>query len=208
MLTTARHTRPLVIGLTGGIGSGKTTVADGFATLDVPLIDADLIARELVEPGQRALDEIRALFGEACMTSEGLLDRAHIRQRIFADKALRRQLEAILHPKIHQRIKSLIAKVQAPYCIVIIPLLLETGEEELVDRILVVDAPEKEQIKRVAARDKPSHNAINRIMRTQADREARLAAADDIIVNDSDLETLAGHIQSLHRRYLEIANDN
>ena len=208
MLATTAHTRPLVIGLTGGIGSGKTTVADGFATLGAPLIDADLIARELVEPGQTALDEIRALFGEQCLTPEGLLDRAYIRERIFADEALRKQLEAILHPKIYNRIKELIDETRAAYCIVVIPLLLETGHQALVDRILVVTAPEDQQIKRVAARDKLSHNAINEIMHTQADRETLLAAADDIIINSSDLETLAGQIQSLHRRYLELSNDN
>jgi dephospho-CoA kinase len=202
-LTAARHT--LVIGLTGGIGSGKTTVANGFEKLGAPLIDADLIARELVEPGQTALEEIRAVFGAACLTKEGRLDRAHIRQRIFANDSLRQRLEAILHPKIRNRIKDLIAEVQAAYCIVVIPLLLETGQNDLVDRILVVDAPEKEQIKRVAARDKLSHNAIIKIMHTQADRETRLAAADDIIVNNSDLETLTCHIRSLHRRYLELS---
>jgi len=202
-LTAARHT--LVIGLTGGIGSGKTTVANGFEKLGVPLIDADLIARELVEPGQAALEEVRAVFGAACLTKEGRLDRAHIRQRIFADDSLRQRLEAILHPEIRKRIKALIAEVQAAYCIVVIPLLLETGQNDLVDRILVVDAPEKEQVKRVAARDKLSHNAIIKIMHTQADRETRLAAADDIIVNNSDLETLTSHIRSLHRRYLELS---
>ena len=202
-MTAARHT--LVIGLTGGIGSGKTTVANGFEKLGVPLIDADLIARELVEPGQTALEEIRAIFGAECLTKEGRLDRAHIRQRIFADDSLRQRLEAILHPEIRKRIKALIAEVQAAYCIVVIPLLLETGQNDLVDRILVVDAPEKEQIKRVAARDKLSHNAIIKIMHTQADRKTRLAAADDIIVNNSDLETLTSHIRSLHHRYLELS---
>jgi dephospho-CoA kinase len=202
-LTAARHT--LVIGLTGGIGSGKTTVANGFEKLGVPLIDADLIARELVEPGQAALEEIRAVFGAECLTKEGRLDRALIRERIFADDSLRQRLEAILHPVIRKRIKDLIAEVRAAYCIVVIPLLLETGQNDLVDRILVVDTPEKEQIKRVAARDKLSHNAIIKIMHTQADRKTRLAAADDIIVNNSDLETLTSHIRSLHRRYLELS---
>jgi dephospho-CoA kinase len=202
-LTAARHT--LVIGLTGGIGSGKTTVAHGFEKLGVPLIDADLIARELVEPGQPAFAEVRAVFGAECLTKEGRLDRALIRQRIFADNSLRQRLEAILHPEIRNRIKVLIAEVQATYCIVVIPLLLETGQNDLVDRILVVDAPEKEQIKRVAARDKLSHNAIIKTMHTQADRETRLAAADDIIENNSDLETLMSHIRSLHHRYLELS---
>ena len=202
-MTAARHT--LVIGLTGGIGSGKTTVAHGFEKLGVPLIDADLIARELVEPGQPAFEEVRAVFGAECLTKEGRLDRALIRQRIFADNSLRQRLEAILHPEIRNRIKALIAEVQAAYCIVVIPLLLETGQNDLVDRILVVDAPEKEQIKRVAARDKLSHNAIIKTMHTQADRETRLAAADDIIENNSDLETLMSHIRSLHHRYLELS---
>ena len=208
MLTAASHTQPLVVGLTGGIGSGKTTVANGFGKLGVPLIDADLIARELVEPGQAALEEIRAIFGPGCLTAEGRLDRAHIQQKIFADETLRLRLEAILHPEIRKRIKALIADVRTPYCIVVIPLLLETGQKDLVDRILVIDAPEEEQIKRVAARDKLSDNAIIRIMHTQADRETRLASADDIIVNNSDLKALTSKVQSLHHRYLELSNDN
>jgi dephospho-CoA kinase len=208
MLTAASHTQPLVVGLTGGIGSGKTTVANGFGKLGVPLIDADLIARELVEPGQAALEKICAVFGPGYLTADGRLDRAGIQQKIFADKALRLQLEDILHPEIRKRIKTLIAGVQTAYCIVVIPLLLETGQHDLVDRILVVDSPEEEQIKRVAARDKLSDNAIIRIMNTQADRKTRLASADDLIVNNSDLKTLASQIQSLHHRYLELSNDN
>ena len=200
--------RTLVSGLTGGIGSGKTTVANGFAKLGVPLIDADLIARELVEPGQAALEKIRGVFGPGCITAKGRLDRAHIQQRIFNDKTLRLRLEAILHPEIRKRIKALIANIRAAYCIVVIPLLLETGQSDLVDRILVIDAAEEEQIKRVAARDKLSHNAIIRIMHTQTDRETRLASADDIIVNNSDLQTLTSQIQSLHHRYLDLSNDN
>ena len=208
MQTSTQQSRPLVIGLTGGIGSGKTTVADGFAALGVPVIDADLIARELVEPGQAALDQIRTLFGAECLSADGRLDRALVRRRIFADESLRHRLEAILHPEIRNRINDLIAEVRTAYCIVVIPLLLETGQDDLIDRILVVDAAEKEQIKRVAARDKLSHNAVITIMGTQADRETRLAAADDIIANNSDLETLMSQIRSLHRRYLEISNDN
>jgi dephospho-CoA kinase len=200
--------RTLVIGLTGGIGSGKTTIADGFAELGVPLIDADVIARELVEPGEAALEEIRSVFGPECITPEGRLDRNHVRQRIFSDDTLRKRLETILHPHISNKINELIAEIQTPYCVVVIPLLLETGQQGLVDRILVVDAPEEKQIKRVAARDKLSDNAVIRIMRTQADRETRLAAADDIIVNNSDLESLTSQIQTLHRHYLKLSNDN
>jgi len=201
-----KHT--LVVGLTGGIGSGKTTVAEGFSALGVPVIDADQLARELVEPGQPALAEITAVFGKSSLTEDGHLDRACIRQRIYSDAELKLQLEAILHPKIRQRIRTLIADIQAPYCVVAIPLLLETGQTDLVHRILVVDSPEKEQRQRVAARDGLSDNTIMAIMQSQADRSTRLAAADDVIVNDSDLAALGLRIQELHQHYLEIAYDN
>jgi len=198
----------LVVGMTGGIGSGKTTVANGFSALGVPIIDSDQLARELVEPGQPALDEIIAVFGKASITRDGQLNRAYIRQQIYADAVLKSRLEAILHPKIRQRIRSLLADIREPYCIVVIPLLLETGQTDLVDRILVVDAPEKEQLARVAARDSLSDNTIMAIMQTQADRNTRLQAADDILVNDSDLESLTERILELHLHYMEISHDH
>jgi len=199
--------RPLVIGLTGGIGSGKSTVAEGFAALGVPVIDADQLAHELVEPGQPALDEIIATFGAECISEDGRLDRAWMRGRIYADAAVKQQLEAILHPRIRQRIKTLLAGIRTPYCIVVIPLLLETGQTDLVDRILVVDTPEKEQLKRVAARDRLTHNAIMAIMAAQTDRSTRLNSADDVISNDSDLGSLSGRIQELHQLYMELSHD-
>jgi dephospho-CoA kinase len=201
-----KHT--LVVGLTGGIGSGKTTVAEGFSALGVPVIDADQLAHALVEPGQPALDEIIAVFGNACIAPDGQLKRDHIRQRIYSDNSLKSRLEAILHPKIRQRIKTLLAKIKTPYCIVAIPLLLETQQTDLVDRILVIDAPEKEQLERVAARDGLSDNTIMAIMQSQTDRNTRLAAADDIIMNDSDLESLTDRILELHTHYMEIAYDH
>lgn len=199
---------PLVVGLTGGIGSGKSTVAEGFAALGIPVIDADQLARELVAPGQPALEEIIAAFGTDCIGTEGTLDRAWMRSQIYADAARKRQLEAILHPRILQRIKTLLAGVRAPYCIVVIPLLLETGQTDLVDRILVVDTSEKEQLKRVAARDRLTHNAIMAIMATQTDRCTRLDSADDVIINDSDLDSLTAHIQKLHQFYMELSHDH
>lgn len=199
---------PLVVGLTGGIGSGKSTVAEGFAALGIPVIDADQLARELVEPGQPALEEIIASFGVNCVSEDGRLDRDYMRHQIYADTARKRQLEAILHPRIRQRIKTLLAGISAPYCIVVIPLLLETGQTDLVDRILVVDSPEKEQLKRVAARDGLTHNAVMAIMATQSDRSTRLNAADDVIINDTDLDSLTGRIQELHQLYMELSHDH
>jgi dephospho-CoA kinase len=198
----------LVIGLTGGIGSGKSAAAAGFIRLGVPVIDADQLARELVKPGQPALGEIAAVFGRACIMDDGRLDRDCIREQVFSNAADRQRLEAILHPKIRLRIKTLLAEITAPYCIVVIPLLLETGQTDLVDRILVVDAPEKEQLIRVAGRDGLAHNAIMAIMDSQADRSTRLAAADDIIVNDRDLESLAQRIRELHSFYMELSHDH
>ena len=198
----------LVVGLTGGIGSGKTTVADAFNALGVPVIDTDQLARELVEPGQPALDEIIAVFGKDCITPDGQLKRAYIRQQIYSDAALKSQLEDILHPKIRQRIKTLLANLRETYCIVVIPLLLETHQTDLVDRILVVDTSEKEQLTRVAARDSLSDNTIMAIMQSQADRNTRLQAADDIIVNDRDLKSLTERILELHTYYMEIAYDH
>ena len=198
----------LVVGLTGGIGSGKTTVANGFSTLGVPVIDTDQLARELVEPGQPALDEIIAVFGKDCITPDGQLKRARIRQQIYSNAGLKLQLEDILHPKIRQRIKTLLADLRETYCIVVIPLLLETHQTDLVDRILVVDTSEKEQLTRVAARDSLSDNTIMAIMQSQADRNTRLQAADDIIVNDRDLESLTERILELHTSYMEIAYDH
>ena len=203
-----RDKQTLVVGLTGGIGSGKTTVANGFSALGVPVIDTDVLARELVEPGQPALDEIISTFGTEVTTADGRLDRNYMRQLIFTDPARKTQLEAILHPKIRQRIRTLLADIRSAYCIVVIPLLFETRQTDLVDRILVVDSPEKEQLTRVAARDSLSDNAIMAIINSQANRNTRLTAADDIIVNDRGMSELTGHIQKLHRYYMDITHDH
>jgi dephospho-CoA kinase len=200
--------RTFVVGLTGGVGSGKSTVADAFSALGVPVIDADQLARELVAPGQAALDEIVAAFGANSIMADGQLDRDAMRQRIYADPAQKSRLESILHPRIRQRIRTLLAGINAPYTVVVIPLLLETNQVDLVNRILVVDTPEKEQLKRVAARDSLSDNAVMAIIDAQADRKTRLDAADDVIVNDKDVSALIDHVQELHKHYMDISHEH
>ncbi len=197
--------RPLVIGLTGGIGSGKSTVADCFRTLDVPVIDADEIAHALVAPGQPALQEIITAFGEHCVDANGQLDRGWLRQRVFTDSRQRQRLEAILHPKIRIKIIELIETVDTSYCIVVIPLLLETDQMDLVDRVLVVDCSQHNQVARASARDGRSREEIMAIIGVQALRQRRLSLADDIINNDGSLDELRAQVRSQHHRYLEIA---
>ena len=191
-----------VIGLTGGIGSGKTAVSDRFAQRGVPVVDTDQLARELVEPDQPALAEIVAHFGVDCLDESGLLHRARLRERVFADLTGRQRLEAILHPRIRKLSQERIAALTAPYCLVAIPLLAETGMTDGLDRILVVDVPEAEQIRRVMTRDQIDEIQAQRILAVQASRAQRLALADDVIENIGDLEQLDRQIASLHQRYL------
>ncbi len=207
----------LKIGLTGGIGSGKTTVANYFAALGVPVIDADQIARELVTPGQSALQAIVSAFGPAAVDSTGQLDRAWLRARVFNDTDIgsgwRQRLESILHPLIRaemqRRVQAIMEDGHAEYCLLGIPLLVESGQTDLVERILVVDAPEVLQRQRVRERDKLSSDAeIAAILHSQASRRQRLMAADDIIVNDADLEKLRQQVLMLHQRYQSLAVAN
>lgn len=195
----------LVIGLTGGIGSGKTAVSDRFAQWGAPIVDTDLLARELVEPGQPALMDIAAEFGPDCLDGDGRLHRARLRERVFADPAGRRRLEAILHPRIRALARARIARLTAPYCLLVIPLLAETGMTDLVDRVLVVDAPEAERIRRVMARDGIDEAQARRILAAQADRDQRLALADEIVENAGDLAALDQRVAALHRHYLTLA---
>ena len=195
----------LVIGLTGGIGSGKTAVSDRFARLGAPVIDTDLLARELVEPGQPALAEIVTAFGPDCLDDEGRLHRSRLRERVFADPAGRRRLEAILHPRIRTLARERIARLTVPYCLLVIPLLAETGMTDLVDRVLVVDAPEAMQICRVMARDGIDAIQARRILAAQADRSQRLALANEIVENAGDLAALDHQVAGLHQHYLTLA---
>ena len=194
------------VGLTGGIGSGKSTVADCFAALGVPVIDTDVIARELTAPGGAALEAIRAAFGATVMQADGTLDRAVLRRRVFADSAARHQLEAILHPRIRQGVAQKLATLTAPYALIVIPLLVETGDyRDVLNRVLVVDCPEAVQIARVMARSGLAHGEIKAILAAQAGRAERLAVADDIIVNTVSLEALRAEVAALHQRYLALA---
>ncbi len=192
----------LVVGLTGGVGSGKSEVARCFRELGVPVIDADEIARELTLPGQPALREILDTFGREVQDEQGRLDRAALRRLVFSDEVARRRLENILHPRIRERMEERLAQVaDAPYAVLVIPLLLEARQQDLVDRILVVDADPEAQIRRVCARDGVDEAQVRAIMAAQVDRETRLAVADDLIVNDGDLEALYQQVDALHRRY-------
>ncbi len=195
----------LRIGLTGGIGSGKSTVARLFASKDIPVIDADVITRKLVEPGQAALNEISMALGNEFILEDGCLDRTRLRETIFADEIIRKQLETILHPRVAEVIKKEVASLDSLYCIIVIPLLFEAAQEHLVDRILVVDAPEELQINRVMARDHMDAEKVSQIMASQLDRRSRLTRADDVIVNDKDESTLEDQVSSLHDYYLQIA---
>ncbi|MBW8329904.1 MAG: dephospho-CoA kinase [Thiobacillus sp.] len=191
------------VGLTGGIGSGKSTVAELFAALGVPVIDTDAIAHQLTVPSGTALAAIHAQFGDVVMQADGTLDRAALRRRIFSDKTARRQLEAILHPRIRQEVEQTLAALAAPYALIVIPLLVETGGyREMLNRVLVVDCPEDVQIARVMARSGFTHDEVKAILAAQAGRAERLAAADDVIVNMAAPEALRSQVATLHRRYL------
>ena len=198
----------IVIALTGGIGSGKTTVSHLFAELGVPIIDTDIIARELVAPGQTALKELKTQFGLAYFNADGTLNRQKLRQQIFAEPEKRKQLEAILHPRIYLQVTQRLSALDKPkpYCIVVIPLLTKTSYRDLIDRILVIDIPEEIQIKRTMARDNCSEADARSIIKTQTTRDARLAMADDIIENTGDLAHLKQKVLTLHQYYVNLAS--
>ncbi len=196
----------LRIGLTGGIGVGKSAACHIFAELGVPVLDADQISREVVAPGEPVLVEIAELFGHAVLTTEGALNRGYLRDIIFTNPKLRRQLEAILHPLIKQRLIEQSERIKAPYVILAIPLLLEAGWKSLVDRVLVIDSPVEEQIKRTITRDGINRQQAEAIIASQMERGERLRQADDIITNDGDLQHLRRQIHALHQHYLSTAS--
>ncbi len=199
----------LLVGLTGGIGSGKSTVADLFGALGVALIDTDLIAHALTATGGDAIEAIRAGFGQDMIASDGSLDRAAMRARAFADPDARRKLEAILHPMIRERVaRAIEAAAPAPYAIVVVPLLVESGNwRSWLDRVLVVDCPVEVQIERVIERNAMAREQVLAILAAQAPREARLAAADDVVDNAGARDALRERVERLHRRYMELAAD-
>jgi dephospho-CoA kinase len=196
--------RPLRVGLTGGVGSGKSTVASHFEALGVPVIDADRIARLLVAPGQPALLEVAAYFGDEVI-KDGQLDRTALRQKIFADDHQRRWLERLLHPKIYAAIEQQIAAQSAPYVLVVVPLLLETGRLDLVDRLLVVDVDPILQIQRVVGRDQLESSEVEKMLEAQINRETRLLAADDVLDNSGSPDDLPQKVLKLNQAYLNMA---
>ncbi len=198
-------TRPLCIGLTGGIGSGKTSATDIFSELGVPVIDADAISHEVVQTGQPALQSIAETFGVEVIGEDGHLRRDHLRKLIFNDLPARRKLEAIIHPLVFDGIAKRICQVTFPYCIVSSPLLLESSSAHDIDRILVIDVPETLQIERASQRDRSQSTEIKKIIDAQISRRERLDAADDIITNDRDLSFLRAQVETLHKKYLETA---
>jgi len=210
---------PLRIGLTGGIASGKSTVANIFAELGATIIDTDIIAREVVAPGQPALDEIVAAFGESLIDGDGHLDRGALRKLVFADDAARKRLEAIVHPRIQDetRRQSHAAEIRqvritepnqglanhppATYQIIVVPLLVDSNLKEFVDRVLVVDCDEATQIRRLTARDAESEGQARRMLAAQSSREERLAIADDVIRNNGNLASTRDQVVALHEIY-------
>lgn len=194
----------LRIGLTGGIASGKSTVAEMFAELGVAIVDTDVIARQLVQPGQPALGEIESAFGAAVISPEGYLDRKALRAIVFADDRKRQQLERILHPRIRNESLRQAAVADGPYLIIVVPLLVGSPMQELMDRILVVDCDEQIQLERLMARDRDNESQARNIMASQASRNDRLHIADDIIVNDRDLRHTKQQVDRLHAKYLSL----
>lgn len=197
----------LKIGLTGGIASGKSTVAEIFASLGAALVDTDVVAREVVRHGSPALAAIRRHFGADFITADGELDRRKMRQAVFADPDRRKELEAILHPLIRERTLAAVARVEAPYVVIAVPLLVETRFDELVDRVLVVDCPQALQLGRLMQRDDVDAEQARATLEAQVDRDARLRVADDVIDNGGNLDSTRQQVEALHARYLELGRD-
>jgi dephospho-CoA kinase len=202
---------PFVVGLTGGIGSGKSAAADRFAALGAVIVDTDAIAHELTVPGGTAIDPLRAAFGAGILTTGGALDRAAMRTRVFADPAARSRLEAILHPLIRAESEARIRRAATndfrSYVVLVVPLLAESGGyRDRVDRVLVVDCPEETQVARVMARNGLAREEVAAIMAAQAGRARRLSIADDVIDNSGSPEALRAAVALLHERYLSAAH--
>lgn len=197
----------MIIGLTGGIGSGKSAAADRFAMQHgIHVVDADIKSRVVVEPGRPALASIVDRFGDAILLDNGALNRAALRERVFKEPEQRMWLEQLLHPLIRDEIQQDLASAISPYAILVSPLLIESGQYRMTDRVLVVDVPEPVQIARTASRDGVPAEQIQAIMQAQAKREDRLAQAHDIIRNDKDLAALHAQVDALHERYAAMAS--
>jgi dephospho-CoA kinase len=195
-----------VVGLTGGIGSGKSAAAEEFARLGATIVDTDVIAYELTGKGGAAIPAIETLFGHDVLGPDGSMDRRKVRERVFADPAAKQKLEALLHPMIREESARRIAAAAGPYVVHVVPLLIESPDYRArVDRVLVVDSPEQTQIERVRARSGLSEREVRAIMRNQVTRAARVAAADDVIDNGGSREALREQVAALHQKYLQFA---
>lgn len=192
------------IGLTGGIGSGKTTVANLFANYGIDIIDTDTIAREMVAPNSTALEHIIGHFGAAFLNKDGTLNRRLLAEQVFADANAKQWLDRLLHPLIRAEMKQQIQQSQSPYCIAVVPLLVENQLQTMFDRILVIDCDQDLQLSRTRQRDQRSKACIDAIIHSQATRTNRLTHADDIIINNGDLATLKQHVNQYHQHYLSL----
>ncbi len=194
-----------IVGLTGGIGSGKTAVSDRFAEHGIKVVDADVISREVVEPGSTALNEIATHFGQGILLPDGTLDRAQLRQKIFHSAEEKQWLEQLLHPLIATETLRQLDAADGPYVIYVSPLLVEGGQKALCDRLLVVDVSEATQLQRTMQRDNNDEAQVKRIIASQASRQERLAQADDVIENSAGLAELLQQADALHSRYIALA---
>ncbi|AKF39559.1 TPA: dephospho-CoA kinase [Yersinia enterocolitica] len=194
-----------IVALTGGIGSGKSTVANAFANLGVPLVDADIIARQVVEPGMPALMEIASRYGETILHTDGTLNRAALRKKIFSEPQEKAWLNSLLHPLIQQETQSQLANIDEPYVLWVVPLLVENGLHHRANRVLVVDVAPEIQLARTMARDGITRQQAEDILASQVSRQQRLACADDIIDNSGDPIVIAPQVTLLHQQYLKLA---
>ena len=194
-----------VVGLTGGIGSGKSAVSDRFGALGIAIADADLAARVVVEPGRPALERIAERHGQGILNSDGGLDRQALRELVFAQEEERVWLESLLHPLIGEELQSQLSQATSPYAMLVTPLLQETGQARLVDRVLVVDAPEEVRVMRTLARDGGDESTVRAIVKAQMSSDQRLSMADDVIMNDSDFAHLDKEVERLHGLYMDLA---
>jgi dephospho-CoA kinase len=201
---TSPASKPWILGLTGGIGSGKSAAAQCFIDLGVHLVDADHAARWVVEPGRPALAQIAEHFGASVLQADGTLNRSALRELIFEDPQQRVWLESLLHPLIREEIRQYLARAESAYAILVSPLLLETSQHQMVQRVLVIDVPESVQIERTVLRDKTNEEQVRAILKAQASRDERLSRADDVIVNDRDPAWLKNEVERLHHFYLTL----
>lgn len=201
-----------LVGVAGGIGSGKSTVMRAFQSHGIEAVDADAMSRVVVEPGKPALAEIARHFGPQVLTETGELDRPALRQTIFTDANARHWLEQLLHPLINQELRERLANAQSPYALLVSPLLFETGQDQLVDRVLAIDVPEATQLARASARDGADEAQIKAIMAAQMSREERLARAQDVLDNSLDISEgtapLDAQVDALHQQYLSLASSS